>query len=66
MVALLKLLKRACIMATGLTLRWNQLNKAIQVKQSNAGLYSGSIAAPVATDLKEFKLGGPITKTIFY
>jgi ABC-type multidrug transport system ATPase subunit len=48
----------------GLTLRWNRLVKTVQVKEDNAGLLRGSIAAPTATDLKEFKSNGPVTKTI--
>lgn len=39
----------------GLYLRWSRLTKTVQIKESNAGLLRGSIAAPTAQDIQSFK-----------
>lgn len=48
----------------GLFLRWSRLVKTVQVKESNAGLLRGSIAAPSPEAMREFSKTGPTTKII--
>lgn len=48
----------------GLYLRWSRLVKTVQVKESNAGLLRGSIAAPNPDAMREFTKTGPVTKVI--
>jgi ABC-type Fe3+/spermidine/putrescine transport system ATPase subunit len=48
----------------GLFLRWSRLVKTVQVKENNAGLLRGSIAAPSPQALQELSKTGPVTKTI--
>ncbi len=48
----------------GLFLRWSRLVKTVQVKEINAGLLRGSIAAPNPEAIKEYTKTGPTTKTI--
>jgi len=48
----------------GLFLRWSRLIKTVQVKENNAGLLRGSIAAPNPEAMREFSKTGPTTKMI--
>lgn len=48
----------------GIFLRWSRLVKTVQVKETNAGLLRGSIAAPNSEAMQEFQKTGPTTKVI--
>jgi len=48
----------------GLFLRWSRLVKTVQMKENNAGLLRGSIAAPDPDSLKKIQESGPTTKVI--
>jgi len=49
---------------SGVSLRWCRITKSVEVREINAGLMRGSIAAPAVSTADEVKKQGPQIKTI--